>query len=66
MEAILLSRKDAARILSVGRGKLDELISDGTIRVRRIGRRVLVPRDELQRFALGERGAETSGVPEQA
>ncbi len=58
MEALLVSRKEAARVLSVSRGKLDQLISKGTIQARRIGRRVLVPREELERFARGERIAD--------
>ncbi len=64
MEAILLSRKEAARVLSVGRGKLDQLVSDGTIRTRRIGRRVLVPREELERFARGEQSPQASEARE--
>jgi excisionase family DNA binding protein len=62
MEAILVSRKEAARALSVGRGKLDQLLSDGKIRARRIGRRVLIPRAELERFARGEQSARGSEV----
>jgi excisionase family DNA binding protein len=60
MEAILIPRKEAARALSVGRGKLDQLIAQGCIKVRRIGRRVLISREELQRFARDERIREAS------
>jgi excisionase family DNA binding protein len=51
MDAILVSRKEAAQALGLGRGKLDQLITAGAIQVRRIGRRVLISREELQRFA---------------
>lgn len=51
MDAILVSRKEAAHALGLGRGKLDQLIAAGAIEVRRIGRRVLISREELQRFA---------------
>ena len=50
MDAILVSRKEAAQALGLGRGKLDQVIAAGEIRVRRIRRRVLIPREELQRF----------------
>jgi excisionase family DNA binding protein len=51
MEAFLLSRSDAAIALGLGRRTIDELISSGKLRARRIGRRVLIPRTELERFA---------------
>jgi excisionase family DNA binding protein len=51
MIAILLSRKDTAAILSLSRRTVDELIAKGELRARRVGRRVLVPRVELERFA---------------
>lgn len=49
--AILLSRDDAAIALGLGRRTLDYLIARGELRVRRIGKRVLIPREELKRFA---------------
>jgi excisionase family DNA binding protein len=63
MEQILLCRKEAARALGLGCGKLDQLISHGAIRVCRIGRRVLIPCEELKRFAHGrlERTGKSKG-----
>ena len=49
--AILLSRDDAAIALGLGRRTLDYLIARGELRVRRIGKRVLISRVELERFA---------------
>ena len=50
-EAILVSRKDGAAILGVSIRTLDYAIARGLIRPRRIGRRVMLPRTELLRFA---------------
>lgn len=47
----LLDRRTAARMLSLGLGTLDKLIDSGELHARRVGRRVLVPRVELERFA---------------
>ena len=47
----LLSRKEAAAQLSVSVRTLDELIVRGELKVRRIGKRLLVPRKELERLA---------------
>ncbi len=48
---ILLDRKSAAAAISLSLRGLDYLISAGKIRVRRLGKRVLIPREELERFA---------------
>lgn len=48
---ILLDRKSAAASISLSLRGLDYLISTGKIRVRRLGKRVLIPREELERFA---------------
>lgn len=50
---LLLSRQEAAKRLSICLRSLDQLISTGEIYVRRIGKRVLIPRTELERFASG-------------
>ena len=50
-ERILLDRKSAAAAISLSVRGLDYLIATGKIRVRRLGKRVLVPREELERFA---------------
>jgi len=51
MEPVLLSRKQAASLLSISLRGLDYLISEKKIRTRRIGRRVLISRQEIERFA---------------
>lgn len=51
VEKILLRRRDAADALGLSLRALDYLVSLGKIRPRRIGKRVLFSREELQRFA---------------
>jgi excisionase family DNA binding protein len=48
---ILLTRKTAAALLSLSERSLDYLIQRGDLKARRVGRKVLVPRSELERFA---------------
>lgn len=48
---LLYARKDAAQQLSISSRSLDYLIERGAIKVRHIGSRVLVPHDELVKFA---------------
>jgi excisionase family DNA binding protein len=48
---ILVSKRDAARQLSVSPRTLDNLIAGRELPVRRIGRRVLIPRKALENFA---------------
>jgi excisionase family DNA binding protein len=47
---LLIDRRDAAYQLGISVRKLDELIALNEISVRRIGRRVLVPRRSLEEF----------------
>ena len=54
LEPILLSRKQAASLLSISLRGLDYLLSQGKLRTRRIGKRVLIPRQEIDRFARGD------------
>lgn len=49
--ALLLSRKASARLLGISVRTLDHLIAHAELRVRRIGRRVLVERRALEAFA---------------
>jgi excisionase family DNA binding protein len=56
-ESVLVSKREAARSLSVCLRTLDVLIGEGKIPTRRIGRRVLIARRHLQEFALGIRPA---------
>lgn len=48
---ILNPKKEAARLLGISVRKLDYLIADGRLRASRIDGRVLLHRDELERFA---------------
>lgn len=50
-ERLLVSRREAAVLLGLSVRTLDNLVLRGELRVRRIGRRVLVERRELERFA---------------
>jgi excisionase family DNA binding protein len=60
MEAMLLSREDAAAVLGLGRRTIDGLIARGELRIRRVGRRVLIPRKEVERFAAARDDAKVS------
>lgn len=51
---ILRSRRDAARALGISIRTLDNLIIEGKLRARRIGRRVLLETKELERFARSD------------
>ena len=60
---LLFSQKESARILGVSLRTLQNLISAKELPVRRIGRRVLIHRNDLEVFArrdhlLGARGGE--------
>jgi excisionase family DNA binding protein len=52
-EQILLSKRQAAQTLSISLRTLDKLILSKKLPVHRIGRRVLVSRSALERFAIG-------------
>jgi excisionase family DNA binding protein len=51
MEPLLLGRKEAAAALGICLRMLDYMIAHGEMAVRRVGRRVLIPRVELEKFA---------------
>jgi excisionase family DNA binding protein len=50
-EAILISKRDAAKALSISLRTLDNLIASKELTVRRVGRRCLIPRTVLDAFA---------------
>jgi len=50
-QPILLTRRAAAALLSISERSLDYAIQRGEIKVRRAGRKVLVPRSEVERYA---------------
>jgi len=58
MEAqpLLVSRPEAARLLGLSARTIDYLRSRGVLRARKIGRRALLLRVDLERFAEGQPG----------
>jgi excisionase family DNA binding protein len=48
---LLLTKKDVAYALSLSLRTVDNLIAAKRLQVRRIGRRVLIPRHALEQFA---------------
>jgi len=60
-EKLLLSREEAATLLSISRRSLDYLIANKAISVRRIGARVLIPVKDLQRFARADHPSRVAG-----
>ncbi|MGA2609605.1 MAG: helix-turn-helix domain-containing protein [Terriglobia bacterium] len=50
-EKLLFTRAEAAAMLSISLRTLDNLQARKEISVRRIGRKVLIPATELERFA---------------
>lgn len=51
MTPIFLPIPDACRTLGIGRSKLYELITAGHITIRKVGRKTLVPHEDLLAFA---------------
>ena len=50
-DPILISKREAAKTLSISIRSLDYLLASKEICARRIGRRVLIPRRALEEFA---------------
>ena len=61
MEPLLLGRKEAAAALGICLRMLDYKIAQGEVAVRRIGRRVLIPRMELEKFASASETRKKTG-----
>ena len=51
-DALLVTREEAAELLSIGRTKLYELMADGTLPSVRIGKSRRVPRRALDELVL--------------
>jgi excisionase family DNA binding protein len=49
-EALALSRRDTADALGVSLRTVDYLLAQGALRGRRIGRRVVIPKAEINEF----------------
>lgn len=54
IEKLLYDRRSAAAALSISIRSLDYLLARGEFRTRRIGKKVLIPRAELTRFAAAD------------
>jgi excisionase family DNA binding protein len=52
-EKLLVSRRDAASMLSISLRTLDKLVIEKRLSVQRVGTRVLFPRRALEQFAEG-------------
>ena len=59
LQKILYSRREAAQIISLSLRSIDYLIENGELLARRVGRRVLIERAELERFALRDHSTDT-------
>lgn len=53
-QPILLDRRSAAAAIGISVRSLDYLISSGKLRTRRLGKRILIPRTELERLARAD------------
>jgi hypothetical protein len=53
-DRILVGRREAARMLSISQRSLDYLVAKRQLNVRRIGARVLIPINELKRYARAD------------
>jgi excisionase family DNA binding protein len=53
-EPILLSKRQAAKLLSISVRTLDSLIASKKLPIRKIGRRVLIAKKSLELFATAD------------
>jgi len=60
-QKLLVSRDEAAELLSISKRALDYLIANRTLPKRRVGARVLIPMQDLQRFARGNHPERLAG-----
>jgi excisionase family DNA binding protein len=60
-EKFLLSRQEAAQLLSISLRALDYLTANGILPIRRIGTRVLVPLAALKQFARSDHPERVAG-----
>jgi excisionase family DNA binding protein len=51
LQPILVSKRQAARLLDLCTRTVEQLISRGELRAKRIGKRVLLLREDLEKFA---------------
>ena len=60
-DKLLLSRAEAAALLSISKRAVDYLIADGVLCTRRIASRVLIPVRDLERFARADHPDKLTG-----
>jgi hypothetical protein len=60
-DKFLVSRKEAACLLSISERAMDYLVATKQISSRRIGSRVLVPVAEIRRFSLSDHPERLAG-----
>jgi len=60
-EKVLVSRKEAAAILSISIRGVDYMIADGRLSARRIANRVLIPTEEIRKFAQSDHPRRLAG-----
>ena len=60
-DKLLLSRQEAAALLSISQRSLDYLIANKVLMTRRIGSRVLIPAQDLHRFARADHPQRLAG-----
>jgi excisionase family DNA binding protein len=54
VEPLLIGVREAARLLNIGRDAAYALVREGRLRSVSVGRRVLIPRNELEAFVERE------------
>lgn len=66
MDRLLYSEADAREVLGgISRGKLYQLLADGELTRVKIGRRMFIARDELERYANSLIAAAPSHAPDE-
>jgi excisionase family DNA binding protein len=52
-EKLMFGKREAAALLSIGVRTLDRLLAAGRIRHKRVGKKILISRIEIEKFAKG-------------
>ena len=63
MNDLVVTREEAAEALRLSLRTVDKLLAAGEISARRVGRRVLIPRTEIERFVRSTNGAAGTDEP---
>lgn len=58
---LLVSRKVASEMLTISIRKVDYMIADGRLLTRRIDNRVLIPLEEIRKFARSDHPRRKAG-----